>query len=82
MTNEELFQDLKQYIDARVVTKEDLSELRRELKDDIAELRHEIRIVDKKIENIAEAIGETVQADETRLDDHQHRITRLERMAA
>lgn len=79
MTSEELFQDLKQYIDARVVTKSDLAELERRVN---AHTDKQVELLDQKLDTITEAIGEAHQASEAKLDDHEHRIAQLERRAA
>lgn len=84
MTNEELFTDLKQFIEATVsqqlsyvATQEDLAKLA--TKDDLmaVEQRLTTRIdaIDEKIDLIQDAVGETVQ-------EHDHRLRRLEKRAA
>lgn len=66
MTEEERFQDLKQFIEATV--SQHMAGVRDELKEDI-------RGLDAKLDTIHEAVAETVQ-------DHERRIERLEQRAA
>jgi hypothetical protein len=79
MTNEELFQDLKQFIDSRlaqelagVATKEDLK---------ASEER-----ISEKLDHIQDAIAETLTHATETLDasvqDHERRIVKLEQRVA
>ncbi len=85
MTNEQLFDDLKQFILATVTqatsgmaTKDDISNMATKddvadmaTKNDIAELKSQINDMDLKISTIAEAHSEL-------FDDHEIRLLRLE----
>ncbi len=80
MTNEELFDDLKQFIEATITqrlshfaTKEDLAQLA--TKEDINSIRGELRLLDDKLDTIHDAVADTVQ-------DHERRIGRLEQRIA
>jgi uncharacterized alpha-E superfamily protein len=97
MTNEELFTDLKQLIEAtvsqqmaNVATKDDMTDLRTELKSDITGLRAELNAtissLDSKLDAIQDAIVETfthtAEVTDTTLQDHEQRLRRLEHHAA
>ena len=82
MTNEELLNDLKQFIattvsqqTAGLATKDDIKSLRDELKG-------EIRSVDQKVDAIqdavAEALTQTNEALDATVQDHERRLKRLE----
>jgi len=89
MTNEELFADLKQFIEAtvsqqmaHVATRDDLTKLQdglTKLQGDVNSLHTETRAgfeaVDARFDETMNVIGETVQ-------DHDRRINRLEQSAA
>jgi acetate kinase len=91
MFNEELFDDLKQFITTQnsqleerlrsdMVTKDDIASI----KNDMATLAKKADLVDvdEKLDEILKAVGErVVHADDT-LRDHERRITRLEHRAA
>lgn len=90
MTNEELFQDLKQFITATV--SQEANGLREEIKTDITDLRAELKAditrLDKKLDTIQDAIADTLTQVTEALDvteqahDHEQRLQRLERQAA
>jgi hypothetical protein len=95
MTNEDLLAELKQFIAAtvsqevaglRVELKEDIKSLRDELKADIKGVRSDLQILDEKIDLVQNAIAETVthhnDSTDTTLQDHEHRLRRLEHHAA
>lgn len=80
--NEELIDDLKQFITAAVTqatadlaTKADLNGLRGEVSDLRTEMNQRFDDLGLKIDAIADAHAET-------LDDHEHRLKRLEQRAA
>ena len=82
MTNEELFTDLKQFIEATVsqqiahlASKDDLEGVKQQISDVEQRLNVRIDTIDEKIDVIHNAIGETVQ-------DHEQRLRRLETKAA
>lgn len=70
MTNEELFEDLKQFIATTV--SQQMSQLEERL--------------DRKLDDVQAAIADTLGTTTERLEDsvqnHEHRITRLEHRAA
>ncbi|MEC3979629.1 hypothetical protein QMK34_30680 [Amycolatopsis sp. H20-H5] len=87
MTNEELFTDLKQFITATVsqqtaglATKDDIANMT--TKDDIDGLRAEIKVLDEKVDIIQAAIADTFTytagTTDTTLQDHEHRLRKLE----
>jgi archaellum component FlaC len=91
MTTEELFDDLKQFIEATV--SQYAAELRNDLHGEIAVVRGEVRQVntrmetlDEKLDLIQEAVGESLlqAAGETKasLQDHDRRLQRLEHNVA
>lgn len=86
MTNEELFQDLKQFITATV--SQEVDGLRKELKTDIANLRTDIIRLDTKLNTIQDAIADTLTQVTEALDvteqvhDHEQRLRRLEHQSA
>jgi chromosome segregation ATPase len=97
MTNEELFTDLKQFIEATVSQAEQRLEVRMATKDDISDLRTElkadIKVVDEKLDTIQDAIAdsfthatdltnESINGVENTLEDHEQRLHRLEHRAA
>jgi hypothetical protein len=84
MTNEELLNDLKQFIEATIsqqmagfATKDDLANFA--TKDDI-------KALDEKLDTVQDAIAETVtqalEPIDTTLQDHEQRLGRLERRSA
>ena len=77
MTNEELFEDFKQFISATV------SQSEKRLRADMVELEDRL---DQKLDTIqaavAEALTQTNETLDTTVQDHEHRITRLEHRAA
>lgn len=88
MTTEELFTDLKQFIEAtfsqqlsHFATKEDIAkfatkdDLKNEIEGVERRLGARIDALDEKIDIIRDAIAETVQ-------DHEHRLRRLEKRTA
>jgi hypothetical protein len=92
MTNEELLQDLKQFITATVsqqttglATKEDLVDLatKRDVKDEV--IGAEKRLM-QHIDNVQDAIAETITKAMEEVDkpdkDHERRITALEHKLA
>ena len=97
MTDKELFEDLKQFISvtvsqqlADVATKDDIESLTAEFKADINGLRGEVKgefeLLDDRLDAIQEAISEALERNEaktqTKLDDHEHRLHRLEKRSA
>ncbi|HEU5156159.1 MAG TPA: hypothetical protein VFU43_04125 [Streptosporangiaceae bacterium] len=95
MTNEELFTDLKQFITTTisqelvvVATKEDLTGLRTELKEDVASVKADIKRLDDKVDQVQDAIAETLthvtEAFDTseQVQDHEQRLRRLEHRSA
>lgn len=87
MTNEELFEDLKQYLDAtlsqnlaNVATKDDLENMATKddivaTKDDINALREEM---DERFDEVLNAVGGSIANLEAKHNDHDKRIVRLE----
>ena len=77
MTNEELFEDFKQFISTTV------SQSEKRLRADMVELEDRL---DQKLDTIqaavAEALTQTNETLDTTVQDHEHRITRLEHRAA
>ena len=103
MTNEQLFDDMKQFFQAEIsqavaglASKEDLARLeatmatKEDLAGEISGLRAEMlsrydELVDgvnQQTETILAAIESSERHQTVRLDDHETRITRLERHAA
>jgi N-methylhydantoinase B/oxoprolinase/acetone carboxylase alpha subunit len=90
MTNEELFDDLKQYIGTRMsqqsaelATKADI----KDLKADVASLKADVSRLDEKIDAVQDAIAETVthvaDSAETAVREHEERCHgRLKHRAA
>jgi hypothetical protein len=85
MTNEEMLQDLKQFIQATVsqqmanaATKEDINDLRVELKADI-------KALDEKLDTIQDGIADTLthatETTDATLKDHERRLGWLEHRA-
>jgi rRNA-processing protein FCF1 len=77
MTNEELLNDLKQFITATV--SQEVDGLRKELKADI-------KALDQKLDAIQDAIAETLthatEPLDATLQDHEQRLHRLEHRSA
>jgi hypothetical protein len=77
MTNEELYNDLKQFIAATV--SQEVDGLRKEL-------RADIKALDKKLDTVQDAIAETLTHATEPLDatvqDHEQRLRRLEHRSA
>jgi hypothetical protein len=95
MTNEQLFDDLKQFIYttisqqmANVATKDDIDRIDNRIDTIEAKMatKDDIKHLDQKLKDIQEAIGETLDKvnDETdaTLKDHDKRIRRLEHKLA
>ena len=93
MTNEDLLNDLKQFIDAKfsqeiahVVTKDDLKATREDLKSEVDGLRQELRATEQhltgRFDDVSEQLNEIQNAIGTELQDHERRLTRLEHRAA
>lgn len=84
MTNEQLFDDLKHFIEATV--SQHVAELRDELRGEIRQLNTRIDTLDQKLDQVQDAIGETFSqtAEDTNrtLRDHDRRLARLERRSA
>ena len=85
MTNEELFNDLKQFITATV--SQQTADIRGDIsgiKGDISGIRADIKALDVKIDQVQDGVGDTLIKLTKALDvtkevqDHEHRITRLE----
>ncbi|WNV83457.1 hypothetical protein [Umezawaea sp. Da 62-37] len=87
MTNEELLQDLKQFVEAKVnaseerllqkmATKDDLKIMA--TKADIQELKSDM---DGRFDTVLEAVGERFESTDAVVREHERRITRLERRA-
>ena len=83
MTNEELLKDLKQFIDSKIsqatatlVTKEDLNS-------EVSGV--EIRL-SQRLNDVQDAIADTLihaaEPSDKRLDDHEYRLTTLEKVLA
>ncbi|WP_329051243.1 hypothetical protein OG738_03825 [Amycolatopsis sp. NBC_01488] len=77
MTNEELFNDLKQFI-ATTVSQE-VAGLRTELKDDIKSLDQKVDAIQ---DAVAEALSQTNEALDATVQDHEQRLQRLEHRTA
>lgn len=87
MTNEELFADLKQFIEATVSqqtahldgridgVEKRMGDVEQQLGDVEQRLAARIDIVDEKLDLVQDAIGDNVQ-------DHEQRLRRLERRTA
>lgn len=81
--NDEIIDDLKQFISATVLQstaeiREDIAELRTDvsqLKADVTELKVGLRDTNEKLDTVIEATGD-------QFDDHERRITKLEARAA
>lgn len=80
MTNEDLLTDLKQFITATVGQSEE--RLRDELGGEIAKFREEVQEGFAAVGEAVERIHTANDTHKTQLDDHGHRIQRLERRAA
>jgi uncharacterized protein YlxW (UPF0749 family) len=92
MTNEELFQDLKQFVAATVHQEvaplaSDLRILKQDVnvvKDDIQGLKQDVRKLDAKLDEVQLAIADTldhaIQAVDSskQVQDHEGRLRRLE----
>lgn len=89
MTNEELFQDLKQFITAtvsqqmaHVATKDDIQDVR----SDVEGLSRRLTAVESKLDQVQDAIADTLtqaaEATDATLQDHDKRLRRLEHRAA
>ncbi|MEV8440448.1 hypothetical protein AB0425_23965 [Actinosynnema sp. NPDC051121] len=90
MTNEELFQDLKQFIEATVSQQVSASEQRliksMATKEDLLaveeRLGHRIDDLDTKLDTTQDAIGDGFTSMESSQQDHERRIRRLEQRVA
>lgn len=93
MTNEDLFNDLKQFIEAKlaqqltdVATKDDLAGMA--TKADLAEMATRADMaafeqrLDEKLDEIQNAIGEHVGHTDDTLGNHERRLTQLEQQSA
>ncbi|HEV2639391.1 MAG TPA: hypothetical protein VGX23_29910 [Actinocrinis sp.] len=82
MTNEELFNDLKQFIDAK------LSQERAHTDEQLGKVQDDIKRLDTKIDQVQDGIGDTLVKLTKALDvtkevrDHERRLTRLEHRVA
>lgn len=86
MTNEQLFEDLRQLIEARASATEkyleqriDKVEQRVATKEDLKALEQRI---DAKFDTVLDAVGERFDALDGTAKDHERRITRLEHHTA
>lgn len=86
MTNEELLQDLKQFVEAKVDASEQrlIENVTTKLeamatKADIQELKADM---DGRFNTVLDAIGERFESVDTQLQDHERRTVRLEQRAA
>ena len=98
MTNEELFADLKQFIEAtvsqqmaHVATKDDIAHLasridgvehRLDTIEATMATKVDIDLIDEKLNAIQDAIGESFAQSDATLQDHEQRLRRLEHKAA
>lgn len=82
MTNEEMFEDLKQFIEATVSQSEKRIRADMATKEDLGKVNQRFDEVDLKLDTIANAVGEVAEPLEQGHRDHEHRIQRLERRAA
>lgn len=73
MTNEELFDDLKQFMSAQISQSE--ARLR-------SELDRRFQDADEKLDEILNVVGKHDQAVDSQLADHAERIGQLEQRAA
>jgi hypothetical protein len=64
-------------VEAKMATKDDLAKLA--TKDELAAVEHRL---DAKLDEIQNAIGEHLVRAEDTLNDHEHRLARLERRPA
>jgi polyhydroxyalkanoate synthesis regulator phasin len=84
MTNEELFRDLKQFIEATV--SQQLAQVA--TKDDIAALDGRISSLDRKLDQVQGTVADTLSHVADALDDHEQvhdlerRVTRIEHRSA
>lgn len=77
MSNEDLFTDLKQFIEATVSQSEQRFERHMDAK--IDDLRSDIS---GQFDEVLDAIGERADNADRKLEDHERRLTRLEHRAA
>jgi seryl-tRNA synthetase len=89
MTNEELFTDLKQFIEATVsqklvdvASKDDI----KSLKADVVGLKADVKALDEKLDAIQDAIADTLthttEITDAAIQDHEQRLRRLEHRSA
>lgn len=86
MTTEDLFEDMKQFINAKIDGLDDkIDGVRDELKSDISDLtpeisdvRSDIADVDAKVDTILEVLGADVVKIEKKVENHEKRIAKLE----
>ena len=85
MTNEEMFEDLKQFIDTRFSEQNDEWDRKFDEKFD-AKFEEKFAPINKKIDELTEFVTDAIDAnnDETdkQLADHDHRLSTLERKIA
>jgi hypothetical protein len=98
MTNEELFADLKQFIEATVsqqvahlTTKDDLRGLEQHLGtveqrlgtiESTMATKADLHLLDQKLDAVQDAIGEAFAQSDATLQNHERRLIKLERKAA
>lgn len=86
MTNEEIIQDLKQFIETTVSREAD--SIRQEVRDEVQAVRDEVHRLDVKLDDVQEAIADTLTramestAPKSQVNDQEHRIRSLERRTA
>ncbi|HKR81621.1 MAG TPA: hypothetical protein VJR27_01335 [Candidatus Saccharimonadales bacterium] len=79
MTNEQLLEDLKQFIAVTVSQSEKRLRADMATKDDLVQV---VARLDTIQDAVADALTQTNEALDATVQDHEHRITRLEHRAA
>jgi len=85
--NDETVRDLKQFISAEL--HQQTSDIRGDISDirgDISDIRGDVKKLDEKVDDIAVGVADALETSSTesqkQIDNHGHRITKLEQKAA
>jgi hypothetical protein len=83
MTNEELFDDLKQFIDGRQAQLEERLSARIDGLEAKMVTKQDLEATERRIlQSVGDAMSQANDATDTRLDDHEKRLRRLEHRPA
>lgn len=83
MSNEELFDDLKQFIDGRQAQLEERLSARIDGLEAKMVTKQDLEATERRIlQSVGDAMSQANDATDTRLDDHEKRLRRLEHRAA